>query len=270
MMSTIEQSPTPYPDVNATLQTILDGAQTVLGSRLVGMYVDGSLALGDFDEHESDIDFLVVTNSDVTGDTFTALQAMHAQFAASGSRWATEIEGSYLSQQALRRFDPAQTWFPRIQRGADESLRMEEHASDWVIHRAVLRDGGITLAGPAPQTLIDPVDPHDLRQAMTTYMRHPWWQTLLADPSQITTPGYQRYVILTLCRVRYTLAYGTVVSKPVAAQWAASRPARRWKDVIERARWSSSELRERDIHDTLELVQDTITCSLDSSDAVNG
>ena len=32
--------------------------------------------------------------------------------------------------------------------------------------------------------------------------------------------GYQAYAILSMCRVLYTLEFGTVVSKPAAARWA--------------------------------------------------
>jgi hypothetical protein len=30
----------------------------------------------------------------------------------------------------------------------------------------VMRERGVTLAGPAPQTLIDPIQPNDLRQTV--------------------------------------------------------------------------------------------------------
>ena len=50
--------PTPYPTVNALLDDLLTQARTVLGSELIGFYLDGSLALGDFDPETSDVDFI--------------------------------------------------------------------------------------------------------------------------------------------------------------------------------------------------------------------
>lgn len=234
------------------------GARVILGERLLAMYVDGSLALGDFDPDTSDIDFLIVTDGKMTAETLTALQAMHAGIAASDSRWAIEIEGSYISRHAVRRFDPSHTRFPRIQRGHGEQLRMEEHASDWVTHRYVLREHGIALVGPSPTSLIDPVSPDDLRHAMISYMRHDWWATILTDSTRLHQPGYHQYVILTMCRVLYTLEHGAVVSKPVAACWAASGPAARWQKLIERAQAPSSDLQDSDVDETHALMRFTI------------
>ena len=78
-----------------------------------------------------------------------------------------------------------------------------------MILRSNLYERGITLAGPAPQTLIDPVTPDDLRQA-TLAILHGWAEPLLADPAQIISHGYQAYIVLTLCRMLHTLQYGTV------------------------------------------------------------
>src|SRR5438132_8364932 len=125
-MAVIVDDPTPYPEVNALLQALMDGVQTVLGNHFVGMYLDGSLASGDFDQ-ESDIDFVVVTDIEITGDLFSALKAMHESIAAIDSPWAIQLEGSYLSQQALRRYDPANALHPNIERGRGERLKMIHH-----------------------------------------------------------------------------------------------------------------------------------------------
>ena len=47
-------NPTPYSDVNAVLHDFLANIQAIVGSHFVGMYVSGSLALGDFDPDSSD------------------------------------------------------------------------------------------------------------------------------------------------------------------------------------------------------------------------
>ena len=254
-MPPIEQSPTPYAAVNGVLGAILAGAHSILGERLLAMYVDGSLALGDFEHDSSDIDFVIVTDGEIAAGTLAELQAMHARIATRDSRWATEVEGSYISRHALRRFDPTHTCFPRIQRNPGAQLRMEEHASDWVVHRYVLREYGKTLVGPRPAALIDPVDPDELRRAMIDYMRHAWWVSLQANAGDLRHSGYHQYVVLTICRVLYTLEHGAVVSKPSAARWSASGPAARWKGVIERAQALPSELKDRDVSETLALIR---------------
>ena len=52
-----------YQEINGILDELLSGVKTVLGSRLVGLYIHGSLASGEFNPQTSDIDFLVVTRS---------------------------------------------------------------------------------------------------------------------------------------------------------------------------------------------------------------
>ncbi len=226
--------PTPYPDVNAALRYFRSGVQTALGHRFCGMYLTGSLALGDFDPRSSDIDFIVVTDGDVTTDELAALQALHARFNAGESPWATEVEAVYIAQDALRRHDPARSLHPHIERGAGETLRMDQLDSGWVVQRHILRQCGIAVAGPPPHTLIDPVDPRELHQAVALLMRE-WWGPMVDDPWPLKRSGYQAYAVLTMCRMLYTLQHGAVVSKPAAARWAREILGQHWASLIERA-----------------------------------
>ena len=83
--------PTPYPDVNTVLRHFLAETQAILGERFVGLYLSGSLAVGEFDPRSSDIDFVVVTDAPLPADRVVALRAMHARFAAGESPWAEKI-----------------------------------------------------------------------------------------------------------------------------------------------------------------------------------
>jgi predicted nucleotidyltransferase len=181
-MSAVVGNPTPYPEVNNLLQKLLESVQTILGSHFIGMYLDGSLASGDFDQ-DSDIDFGVVTDEDISGNLFSAFQAMHARIATIDSWCAIQLEGSYISEHALRRFDPEHALHPNIERGSGERLKMVYHDEAWAIHRYGLRERGITVIGPSPQTLIDPVSPNDLRRAMLPLLHG--WATQSTTESEI-------------------------------------------------------------------------------------
>ena len=50
-------APTPFTDVNFVLDHFRSQLQALLDSELVGIYLVGSLALGDFNPRSSDIDF---------------------------------------------------------------------------------------------------------------------------------------------------------------------------------------------------------------------
>ena len=259
-MSIITDQPTPYPDVNTILSELLTGIQSILADHLVGMYLEGSLASGDFDQ-DSDIDFVAVTDQPVTADQFESLQAMHDRIASLDSIWAIQLEGSYLSRHALRRHDPVDSRHPNIERGQDERLKWVAHDATWDIHRCILRERGIILTGPAPHTLIDAVSSDTLRQAMAHLLKH-WAAQILANPAQIQPRGYQSYTVLSMCRVLYTLQYGTITSKPVAARWAQAETDPRWTDLIERA-WigrhhSNQAATAKDIDSTLDLIRYTM------------
>lgn len=254
--------PTPYPEVNAILLDLLSSVVSILDSQFVGMYLDGSLAAGDFDR-DSDVDFVVVTNDEVTADLFLELRAMHDRIATLDYWCATQLEGSYISGLALRRHDPALTSHPNIERGTGERLKMTEHDEAWIVHRYILRESGIALAGPAAHTLIDPVSPDDLRKAMLANIH--WAASILNDAGHISNRGYQSYVVLSLCRILYTLRYGAVVSKPVAARWAQEALGGQWVRLIESA-WEgrhnpAGEASAEDVGKTLELIRHTLDVS---------
>ncbi|SRR6266511_1342319 len=232
-MSVKSNNPTPYPEVNTILLELLDSVQGILGDHFIGMYLEGSLASGDFDQ-DSDIDFVVVTDEEISGSLFSTLQAMHERIATIDSWCAIQLEGSYISQPALRRYDPDHALHPNIERGSSEHLKMDYHDEAWIIHRYILRERGITVSGPSLQTLIDPIWPNDLRQAMLSLL-HGWATHILNNPNKINSRGYQSYTVLSLCRTLYTLQCGEVISKPVAARWAKETVGEKWVSLIDRA-----------------------------------
>jgi hypothetical protein len=234
--------PTPNPEVNALLAELLAGERAVLGDDLIGLYLDGSLALGDFDPATSDVDFIAAIARPLSPGAFSALAAMHRQLRDSGRPFAAEIEGSYIPLPALRRHDPADATFANHERGPDEALKYKAHHSDWVIHRTTVREHGITLFGPPPATLIDPVSPDDVRRATADVLRS-WWATPNATEAIAQAhPGYLTYVVQTMCRALYALERGEVVSKRAAAEWALRTQDARWNPLIERSlHWELSE-----------------------------
>jgi hypothetical protein len=256
-MLTKLNNPTAYPEVNKILQDLLNRVTHLLGSHFIGMYLDGSLTGDDFDD-DSDIDFVVVTDEDISGDLFVALRAMHESLAKIDSPFAIQLEGSYISKQGIRRYDPEHALHPNIERGHGEKLKMVPHDDWWIIHRYILRERGITIVGPAPQTLIDPVSPNDLRKAMLSVLNG-WATQFLNNPDLMNSRGYQSYVVLSLCRILYTLEQGEVVSKPVAARWAKETLEEHWVSLIDRAwigrHYPQAKAESADIEGTLDFIR---------------
>ena len=222
---------TPYSELNAVFAALLEGTQTILAENFVGLYIVGSFALGDFDM-DSDADFLVVTHSDVTKAQEAALQTMHGQIYDHETDWAKHLEGSYITKALLRRPDPLRTPLLYLDNTARELVR-SDHCNKALV-RWTLREHGIALAGPDPNTLINPILPDDLRIETSRIMRD-WLTEMLAEPDALNNRWYQTYAVISYCRMLYTMREGTITSKLQAVRWGQDKLESRWNGLIERA-----------------------------------
>jgi hypothetical protein len=245
---------TPYPDVNAVLHLLLNGAQSILGHHFIGLYFYGSLASGDFNPQTSDIDFVVVTDIDLPEDLIHNLEALHVHLWNSSLKWAAKLEGAYVPLHTLRHYDPDAAPCPAINEGR---FYLDRQGSDWIIQRYILREYGAALCGPSLKSSIDPVTPDDLRRAVAGVL-HEWWQPMLDDPHFIRNREYEAFATLTMCRALYALEYGDIVSKPTAARWALQTLDGRWTELIGRALAWPQEPQPESLSETLEFIRYTI------------
>jgi predicted nucleotidyltransferase len=90
----------PYAELRPVLETFVGGVQDAVETNFVGAYLVGSLATGDFD-HDSDIDFLIVTDEELTDAQVQSLQALHLELHSLGCYPAQHLEGSYHTQRLV-------------------------------------------------------------------------------------------------------------------------------------------------------------------------
>jgi Domain of unknown function (DUF4111)/Nucleotidyltransferase domain len=244
--------PTPYPHVNAVLALLLEEVRGILGPRFVGLYLYGSLSSGGFDPEHSDIDFLVVTGEELPADLLPALEAMHRRIASSGLPFGDRLEGSYIPRQALRRYDPANARHPTI--GTDWSFGVHFHGPDWVLNRYILREHGVAVSGPPPATLIDPIGPDDLRDAVSGLLATHWTEAL-QGPDWLRPRCYQGYARLTMCRALYLLETGRLAPKLTAAIWARERLEPRWSALVDQALTWRSDPTPDDMDETIAFIR---------------
>jgi hypothetical protein len=218
-----------------------DGVAEAVGDDLVGLYLHGSLALGDFFPPASDIDFHAATAGALGAPALERLGAMHAAFKAEGG-WVARLEGVYLPPGALRRHDPAGERVPTV--GTDWDFGPGRPGPTWVLDRWVTREHSLVVTGPDPRDLIDPIGPDDLRAAVLASLLDDWARRLApdADVAWLRPRNYQAFAILTLCRDLYVLEHATLVSKTRAATWAARHLGQPWTPLIDRAlTWRADE-----------------------------
>lgn len=231
----------PYPELQQVLNLFVDEISAALRENLVGIYLVGSIASGDFDL-DSDVDFIVVTQTDLTEADMKPLQDIQIKIHAIDYYPAKHLEGSYISlsdlndwstvgQKKLYYFDNGSTTYEQ-----------STHDNQWHV-RWILRERGITLVGPKPGTILKPIPVNE----MLNEIKRTMLQVLKLFQDEINRPlsfGNSRFgqsfTVLTYCRMLHTLHTGTVQSKKAGAKWAKEFVDPKWIKLIDQA-WKERE-----------------------------
>ncbi len=223
-------SPTPYPELNRILQDLVESIQTILKDNFVGFYLQGSFAVGDFDDN-SDCDFIVVIEHELSKDEVDALQLVHERIYSLDLHWAKHLEGSYVPKDVLRDIAHAgeKLWY--LDHGS-RSLIRDAHCNT-VLVRWVVRDYGVTLAGPPPKTLVDPIPVETLRRQILSVMRD-WGHDLLAEPEPYNNRFYQAFIVHNYSRMLHDLIRGYPGSKRAGVDWVKANLDPKWHGLIDR------------------------------------
>ena len=224
--------PTPYHEVNLLLDDLLRQVRAVLGAAFAGLYLYGSLAMGDFDPRRSDVDFVVVTHGFLQPETIRRLEEMHRELAASQHPWAKKLEGQYVPLAELRRYNPDGPALPTINEG---HFFLAGQGSDWIIQRYILREHEAIVAGSSLRPFIDPVGPEEIRDAARAVLVE-WWAPMAEDPSWLADrPDYQAFAVQTMCRILAAMETGEVLSKSAACHRAAQHLEEPWSTLAQEA-----------------------------------
>src|SRR2546428_449994 len=148
-------------------------------------------------------------------------------FANTHKEWDDRIEVAYLSVAALQTVKSQTSKVAIISPG--EPFHVKETRKDWVMDWYVVREKGLTLFGPPPKTLIEPISKEEFMQAVKEHTKA--WCEWIQD---MRKRKQQAYAVLTLCRVLYAYRNGEQASKKQAALWAEKElPA--WSQLIQNA-----------------------------------
>lgn len=233
---------TPYPAINTVLTKLAEGLKHLLGKKVVGLYLSGSLAYGDFVPDRSDIDLLAVVRNPLTEDELRSVEQLHREVERRCPEWAERLECSYVSLELMRELMPpakARPWW-----GFGTFYAEAPAGNEWIINHYLLSKHGIALEGPDFNELIPPIDIHDVRRASARDLFQEWVPKI-DDSAWLSNSHYQSYLVLNLCRILHTVIHGQPGSKKVAGQWAkATYP--QWKNLIEEAeRWAHGDQMKR-------------------------
>ena len=173
---------------------------------LVGLYVGGSLAMGDYRPGISDLDVAAVLTAAPGPDEQAALTRLHESLIDADPA-AVKLHCFYLPREGLDD-DPAT---PRLNWAHAELYERPFK----VVARAELLRGGITVLGPAPSELFAPVDAAalaaDARAELTGY-----WAGAVRKPHLWLQDVYVDLGLLTLARVEATVSEDRLITKAEA------------------------------------------------------
>ena len=222
---------TPFPALDHLLTEFIRSVRSTLGTRVVGVYLTGSFALGGGDA-VSDCDVLVVTNGDVSGRDEQALRDLHARVPRWKGYWASNLEGSYAPKSDLETLATLGRPWLYVDRGARE-LEWSGHCNTTDV-RWVLRERPLILHGADPCEFTCEVPTIALQREMQRNI-----ETFLDALLSWTTfdiSWTQRYAVEATSRMLYTLERGEVISKQDALAWATEATPAAWRSLIDQVR----------------------------------
>ena len=202
------------PEVSELLRRLTQGQEDLLGDDLLGSYVFGSAATGDFEPGVSDVDTVCVLRADPASHQLTALGRLHQEIVEDMPGWEDRVEVVYLSSRALESFRTASSPAARISPG--EPFHAIEVDHRWLIDWYQLREVGIALRGPPISSFVPEIPHSEYLDAVREHLLT--WRDSLDD---LESRGDQAYAILSMCRGLWTLRTGELVSKREAARWAS-------------------------------------------------
>lgn len=215
--------------VARTCETYLQLVDQYAPGLVEGLYLQGSVALGDYRPGVSDVDFVAVTGRAPDGE---ALRAVHAELRRRHRR--PFFDGLYVGWDDLRRDPALAAAGPSVHEWrVDLASRFERHLVTW----HVVAQAGVAVRGPA----VADVGVHTDWPALVEMTRRnlveywaPWLRRGARRVGGLTSWG-TAWGVLGLARLRHTLAAGRVTSKTDAAAYALDTYDQRWHRVVREA-----------------------------------
>eukprot|EP00826_Nyctotherus_ovalis_P016478 TRINITY_DN14769_c0_g1_i1.p1 TRINITY_DN14769_c0_g1~~TRINITY_DN14769_c0_g1_i1.p1 ORF type:complete len:264 (-),score=40.15 TRINITY_DN14769_c0_g1_i1:2-733(-) len=202
--------------VELLLEEIKQGFIEILGKNLVGTYVHGSIAMGCFSWNSSDIDFLVIVQSELSISDKREVY----KFLIETSKKAPPkgLEMSILLRSSIEKFKhptPYELHFSedyfKEHKGDEASMYAGGLDPDLAGHLTIVRERGFCLMGEPINSLFKKPIPEEAYLA-----------SILNDINDIYTHFAKNpaYYILNTCRVLAYLETAAITSKKEGAEWA--------------------------------------------------
>ena len=225
------------PDLAVQLMTELEAGLTQIKPNWVeGIYLTGSITLGDFYAHKSDVDFVVLYKELPTPNIFTQLSQLHYRIQKLYPK--PVLNGVYLTRQNLQA----------------SSLPTDQviHFQDGRLNRGLFEMGSValyelkttahTLIGPPTNQLPIDISLDHVKRFMYININSYWLSWLTKHSSLVNRkgllilfPGLTEWGVLGVARQLYTLKQGKIVSKRAAGFYCLEEVPAVYRPILEEA-----------------------------------
>jgi hypothetical protein len=224
--------------IHHLLREFIRSFQGVLGERLVGVYLHGSLAMGCFNPISSDVDILVVVREDLGTSEKSDLGQILLQLSTLSP--SNGLEMSILTLQSLTNFQHPCLYELHFSDGnkADYVSGCIDFLGpkldpDLAAHIVITRARGICLYGE-PINTVFPLVPDEYY--MDSIVKDSDWSyaNIMRGPDsgEGRVPAYG---VLNFCRVLAFVEQGLITSKLEGGQWGIEQLPGEYKPIIQEA-----------------------------------
>ncbi|MFA4819119.1 MAG: aminoglycoside adenylyltransferase domain-containing protein [Patescibacteria group bacterium] len=214
-------------DLNDFLETIKTELPGLLGNVLFGIYVYGSLSYSDFEEHRSDVDVMAVIKRELNEKELAKLETWYDSSPMRQSRWISRLEMDYTVIGKLissTKHGAKTTHFA----GGKLNKKADSDGSNPIVWINI-KECGITLFGPSPKEFVPEISTALLLSALRSEF----------EDIEIHAPVWMKkdlwnqvYIVITLCRIAYTLKKNKLVSKKEAGKWCLENLPKRFRPMV--------------------------------------
>jgi hypothetical protein len=226
-----------HPTVRAVIGAYLTAVDEAAPGLVEGLYLTGSVALGEFRPRTSDIDFLAVTSKSPDAAAIAGLRRAHADLRTRCSQ--PFFDGCYVTWDDLSRDPSEASSGPYVYEGR---LRKRGRGDGDPVTWKTVKDHGVCCRGPQPSRVNIWTD----RRALTTWTLNnfdSYWRPLLARARRVPHPWSLTssttygavWIVLGVSRLHYTLATGAIASKEGAGEYALRVFPQKWHRVLNEA-----------------------------------
>lgn len=218
------------------VEPVIEDYVSVVSQQLPGwidaFYIVGSIALDEFNEQFSDIDFIAILNRKATSREIEELRRVHHVIEKNHPRW--KMSGSYIQPSDLGKLDDEVQPHPHYHDGVlHPNNSYELNSVTWW----ELKHRGITVLGEAPQNLPFTVDWDRLVSWMKENMNCYWvsWTNRPIRVLSLYSDWGVQWAVLGVLRQFYTFKGNSITTKVRAGRYALGCLPIRWHKLIQEA-----------------------------------